>query len=42
MKDLIIINGVTGAIGSAVLAEFACQENTCIYGLSRKDYILKS
>jgi len=36
LKDLIIINGVTGAIGSAVLAEYACQKNTCIYGLSRK------
>lgn len=36
MKKLIIINGVTGAIGSACLALFASQKDTVVYGLSRK------
>lgn len=35
-KDLIIINGVTGAIGSACLAHFASQKDTVVYGLTRK------
>lgn len=36
MKKLVIISGVTGAIGSALLAEYAQDENTIIYGISRK------
>ncbi len=36
MKTLIIINGVTGAIGSACLAELSRNPNIDIYGLSRK------
>jgi len=35
-KDLIIIHGVTGAIGSACLTYFASQENIVVYGISRK------
>jgi hypothetical protein len=33
---LIIINGVTGAIGSACLSLFASQNDTVVYGISRK------
>lgn len=36
MKKLVIINGVTGAIGSACLAHFASQSDTIVYGISRK------
>lgn len=36
MKRLVIIHGVTGAIGSACLAMFASQENTVVYGISRQ------
>jgi hypothetical protein len=36
MKTLIIINGVTGAIGSACLARFSREHDTAIIGLSRK------
>lgn len=36
MKRLIIIHGVTGAIGSACLAVFASQKDTIVYGISRK------
>lgn len=35
-KKLIIISGVTGAIGSALLSEYAQGENNVIYGISRK------
>ena len=35
-KKLVIISGVTGAIGSLFLAEFAQEENTIVYGISRK------
>jgi hypothetical protein len=35
-KKLIIITGVTGALGSAFLAKFAKQKNTVIYGISRQ------
>jgi NAD(P)-dependent dehydrogenase (short-subunit alcohol dehydrogenase family) len=34
--DLVIISGVTGAIGSALLAEYARRQTTVIYGISRK------
>ncbi len=36
MKKLVIINGVTGAIGSACLSLFASQKNTVVYGISRQ------
>jgi hypothetical protein len=36
MKTLIIINGVTGAIGTACLARFSREDNVTIYGLSRR------
>lgn len=36
MKTLVIINGVTGAIGSACLAQFSREPNTNIIGLSRQ------
>ena len=36
MKTLVIINGVTGAIGTAALARFSREDNITIYGLSRK------
>ncbi len=36
MKKLVIIHGVTGAIGSACLAHFASQKDTIVYGISRK------
>jgi hypothetical protein len=36
MKKLVIIHGVTGAIGSACLATFASQKDTVVYGISRK------
>lgn len=35
-KDLFIINGITGAIGSAFLSLLAKRDNTIIYGLSRR------
>lgn len=35
-KQLVIINGVTGAIGGASLAVFSREPNTVMYGLSRK------
>ncbi len=35
-KKLIIISGITGAVGSALLAEYASHKNTCIYGISRQ------
>lgn len=36
MKRLVIIHGVTGAIGSACLSIFASQKDTVVYGISRK------
>ena len=36
MNKLVIISGITGAIGSACLTEFAQDENITVYGLSRK------
>lgn len=36
MKTLVIINGVTGAIGTAALARFSREHDVTIYGLSRK------
>ncbi len=36
MKKLVIIHGVTGAIGSACLGLFASQKDTIVYGISRK------
>jgi hypothetical protein len=36
MKKLVIIHGVTGAIGSACLSHFASQTDTIVYGISRK------
>jgi hypothetical protein len=36
MKTLVIINGVTGAIGTACLARFSHQKETVVYGLSRR------
>lgn len=36
MKTLVIINGVTGAIGTACLARFSREHDVTIYGLSRK------
>ncbi len=36
MKRLIIINGATGAIGSACLARYSRDSENTIYGLSRK------
>lgn len=35
-KKLVIITGVTGAIGNAFLAKYSREENTVIYGISRK------
>lgn len=36
MKKLVIINGITGAIGSACLAHFGFQKDVVVYGISRK------
>lgn len=36
MKTLVVINGVTGAIGTACLARFSRESNVTVYGLSRK------
>lgn len=36
MKKLVIIHGVTGAIGSACLSLFGSQKDTVVYGISRK------
>lgn len=36
MKKLVIIHGVTGAIGSACMAEFASKKDFVVYGISRK------
>ncbi|MBP7846487.1 MAG: hypothetical protein KA007_03535 [Candidatus Pacebacteria bacterium] len=36
MKKLVIINGVTGAIGSACLAYFGSKSDHVVYGISRK------
>lgn len=36
MKTLVIINGVTGAVGTACLARFSREHDVTIYGLSRR------
>ena len=36
MKKLVIISGVTGAIGNALLAEYGKQKETVVYGISRQ------
>ncbi|MEN9558365.1 MAG: hypothetical protein RL141_734 [Candidatus Parcubacteria bacterium] len=36
MKNLVLINGVTGAIGSACLAQFSRNPNNTIYGFARR------
>ncbi|MFH0969253.1 MAG: hypothetical protein V1804_01975 [Patescibacteria group bacterium] len=36
MKKLVIISGITGAIGSAILAVLGSKKNTIIYGISRQ------
>lgn len=36
MKRIVVIAGVTGSVGSALLAEYAQDKNTVIYGISRK------
>jgi hypothetical protein len=36
MRTLVIINGITGAIGTATLARFSREHDVIIYGLSRK------
>jgi hypothetical protein len=41
MKKLVIINGVTGAVGTACLARFSREKNIVIYGLSRKGFDIK-
>jgi hypothetical protein len=41
MKKLIIINGVTGAVGTACLARYSREKDTFIYGLSRKGFDYK-
>jgi len=35
-KKLVIISGITGAIGNAFLCKYSREENTVIYGISRK------
>jgi hypothetical protein len=35
-KKLVIITGITGAIGNAFLAKYSRDENTVVYGISRK------
>lgn len=35
-QTLVILSGITGAIGSAVLAEYGRKRNTVIYGISRQ------
>lgn len=35
-RQLLIISGITGAIGNALLAKYAKMDNTIIYGISRK------
>ena len=35
-RSLVIVSGVTGAIGSAVLAEYGRKKNVVIYGISRQ------
>ena len=42
MKKLVIISGVTGAIGNALLAEYGKQKSTVIYGISRQAWNLKN
>lgn len=36
MKKLVIISGVTGAIGNALLADYGRQKETVVYGISRQ------
>lgn len=36
MKKLVIVSGVTGAIGNALLAEYGKQKGTVVYGISRQ------
>ncbi len=36
MKKVVIIQGVTGAIGTALLAHFTREKDTVVYGLSRR------
>lgn len=40
-RKLVIISGVTGAIGNSLLAKYAREENTIVYGISRKARPLK-
>jgi len=42
VKNLVIISGITGAIGSALLAEYLKKQNTFVYGISRKAQALQS
>lgn len=35
-KKLVVISGITGAIGNAFLAKYSRDDNTVIYGISRK------
>ncbi|MFA5024790.1 MAG: hypothetical protein WC523_07640 [Patescibacteria group bacterium] len=42
MKRLVIISGITGAIGNALLAEYGKQKSTVIYGISRQALNLKN
>lgn len=41
-RRIIVISGVTGAIGSALLAEYAKSSNNIVYGISRKALPVKS
>lgn len=41
-KKLIVISGITGAIGNAFLAKYSREDNTVIYGISRKAESIES
>jgi len=36
MKELVIISGITGALGNSLLSEYGRKKNTIIYGISRQ------
>lgn len=41
-KKLVIISGITGALGNSLLAHYARQDHTVVYGISRKAKPLKN
>jgi len=42
MKELVIISGITGALGNSLLAQYGRKRNTIVYGISRQAENIKS